>query len=195
MWLNFSGKLPPFSLMAEPNIPQAHHILTAQPQYIHKLEQHIVSSRIETDHDFIGLFLKTLFWGTTYSKFFVTWRESNLWENILNLTDQTICSSRLKSALTIREWGPEQELWRISVLFSLNFIIGRDDWAQLITCLKESRGSDAWAEWCERQQNEARVQALRSPLPTRFNHRPPFRFVPRPGFDSLFCVVCGGAPW
>ena len=43
--------------MAEPNIPQAHHILTAQPQYIHKLEQQIVSSRIETDHDFIGLFL------------------------------------------------------------------------------------------------------------------------------------------
>ena len=28
-------------------------------------------------------------------------------------------------------------------VFSLNFIIGRDDWAQLITCLKESRGSDA----------------------------------------------------
>ena len=135
------------------------------------------------------------FWGTTYSKFFFIWRGSNLWENILNLTDQIICSSRLTSTLTIREWGPQQEFWRISVLFSLNFIIGRDDWAQLITCLKESRGSDAWAEWCERQQNEARVQALRSPLPTRFNHRPPFRFVPRPGFDSLFCVVCGGAPW
>ena len=36
---------------------------------------------------------------TTYSKIFVTWRGSDLWENISNLTDQIICSSRLTSTL------------------------------------------------------------------------------------------------
>ena len=39
------------------------------------------------------------FLGATYSKFFITWRGSDLWENIWNLTHQIICSSRLKSTL------------------------------------------------------------------------------------------------